>query len=96
MKHLGQSKIGTAIESILNVASGILIAFTISQLAFYNQEFIQNYLYTDFHWDINYESNIIMTLVLTVVSILRGMVWRRLFNHFHVKKLEKYFTEISK
>lgn len=95
MKHLGQSKIGTAIEAILNVTSGILIAFTISQIAAHNQEFIREHFYSSFHWDISYESNIIMTLVLTVVSILRGMAWRRIFNHFHVKSLEKHFKELK-
>ena len=75
-----QSKRHSIIESCSNVFSGMVIAFTISQLAHWFEPQIQKYIWSGFEWHISISSNILMTLILTVVSILRGYAWRRYFN----------------
>ena len=68
------------LECCLNVASGMLIAFVISQLADVFEQEIRMYLWSGFVWNISAGSNIIMTILLTVISVLRGYAWRRYFN----------------
>lgn len=75
-----QSKISSLIEQCFNVMSGMLIAFTISQIAHIYEPEIQEYIWEDFVWNLSAGSNAIMTTVLTVVSVIRGYTWRRIFN----------------
>lgn len=67
-------------ESTLNVFSGILIAFALSQLAHEYQHEIQKHIWKGFTWEISAGSNVAMTTVFTLVSIVRGYFWRRHFN----------------
>lgn len=82
-----QSRKHSFIESCLNVASGMVIAFVISQLAHVFEAEIQKYIWTGFTWNVSAGSNAVMTVILTVVSISRGYAWRR---HFNKKVLEEY------
>lgn len=74
-------------EQCLNVGSGMIIAWTLSQLAHILAPYINlflaainiNYIFV---WNISPSSNLIMTIVLTIVSICRGYAWRR----YHVAK----------
>lgn len=75
-----QSKRHSLLESCLNVASGMLIAFLISQLAHTFQQEIKQYIWAGFEWNISAGSNLVMTTILTIVSVLRGYAWRRHFN----------------
>jgi ABC-type spermidine/putrescine transport system permease subunit I len=75
-----QTRKQSIIESLTNVFSGMLIAFIISQLAAHFETGIQQYIWAGFNWKVSAGSNVIMTVVLTVVSILRGYAWRRHFN----------------
>lgn len=75
-----QSKRHSIIESFTNVFSGMLLAFLISQLAHIFEAEIQQYVWSGFEWNISVSSNIIMTVMLTVVSVIRGYAWRRFFN----------------
>lgn len=75
-----QSRKYSLIESCLNVLSGMLIAFIISQLAQEFEKQIQEYIWTGFTWEVSIGSNAIMTVILTIVSICRGYAWRRHFN----------------
>ena len=77
---MSQSRKHSIAESCANVFSGMVIAFIISQLAHVYEAEIQKYIWTRFEWKISASSNIVMTLILTVVSILRGYAWRRHFN----------------
>ena len=77
---MSQSKRHSLIESCMNVASGMLIAFLISQLAVVFEHEIQKYVWSSFKWDVSAGSNVIMTVLLTVVSVIRGYAWRRHFN----------------
>ena len=85
----------TALESMFNVGSGMLIAFSISQFAAEHQELIQTYIWRDFIWNMSATSNLIMTVILTVLSVFRGYIWRRVFNHHHAKKLHETFKTIA-
>jgi len=76
-----QSNRHSIIESIVNVASGMAIAFIISQLAYYLEPQIQKYLWSGFEWKISAGSNLIMTVIFTVISVIRGYAWRRHFNN---------------
>ena len=81
-----QSRRHSFLESCVNVASGMFIAFVISQIAHIFQHEIQKYIWSGFEWNISVGSNIVMTVILTVVSVVRGYAWRR---HFNNKALEK-------
>lgn len=83
-----QTRKHSFIESTTNVASGIVIAFAISQLAHWFEPQIQRYIWSGFVWQVSAGSNAIMTLILTLVSIIRGYAWRRHFN----RKLEQRRT----
>lgn len=76
-----QSRRHSLLESIANVSSGMIIAFVISQLAHVFEQEIQQYIWSGFEWHISAGSNLIMTVILTIVSILRGYAWRRHFNN---------------
>lgn len=69
----------------MNVASGMIIAFTLSQLAHIFEPEIQQYIWSGFEWKISAGSNVIMTVIFTVVSVCRGYAWRR---HFNKKVIE--------
>lgn len=75
-----QSKRHSLIESCANVTSGVIIAFGISQLAQWFEPQIQQYIWKDFTWHISAGSNAVMTVILTIISIVRGYAWRRHFN----------------
>lgn len=75
-----QTKKHSIIESCSNVASGMLIAFLISQLAHIFESEIQIYLWSGFEWKISAGSNAAMTILLTLISVMRGYAWRRYFN----------------
>lgn len=93
MKHLRQSKKHASIEAIVNVGSGMLIAFSISQLAAYYSPEIREYIWSGFEWDVGAASNICMTIVFTVVSMIRSYVWRRSFDKVHARKIAKLLKE---
>ncbi len=75
-----QTRRQSIIESSLNVFSGMVIAFAISQIAHIFEPQIQQYIWKGFEWHISAGSNIIMTVILTVISVVRGYAWRRHFN----------------
>ena len=81
-----QSKKQSIIESLTNTFTGTLVGLSISQLFCYGQVFISEHFITGFTWNINIKSNLLVTVVLTSVSIIRGYLVRRAFN----KMREKY------
>ena len=91
-----QSKRHSILEVLLNIFSGMLIAFTISQLAHIFQEDIQKYIWSGFIWELSAGSNIIMTVVLTAVSMVRSYVWRRFFNKIQLDAYKRSLHENSK
>ena len=82
-----QSRRSSFIEANVNVFSGMIIAFAISQIAHVYEAEIQQYIWKGFVWKVSVGSNVLMTIVLTIVSMLRGYSWRRYFNQ---KQLRSY------
>lgn len=75
-----QSKKRSFIESTTNTFVGTLLGFGISQLFCYGQVFISEHIIAGFQWNVSAKSNIIVTIVLTTVSVIRGYLVRRTFN----------------
>lgn len=80
-----QTKRQSMTEACLNVFTGMIIAFAISQYAHYFESQIQKYIWKGFEWHISAGSNVIMTMIFTIVSISRSYIWRR---HFNKKLME--------
>lgn len=71
-----QSRTESLIESCLNVGSGFLVALVV-------WAYIVKPLF-DIH--VSPTENVLITLIFTVVSVVRGYAWRRWFNHrLHLK-----------
>lgn len=64
-----QSKKHSLLEATANIASGAVIAFTITQTGSYLG-----------FWVITTKGNFLLTTILTFVSLLRSYIWRRIFN----------------
>lgn len=85
----GQSKKHSILEITTNVVLGIVIGFTLSQLAHEYEAQIRHYIWAGFTWNLSASSNMLMTLILTSFSLIRGYIVRRVFNTLHVKTLDK-------
>jgi hypothetical protein len=72
---MGQSKRASIIEQVLNTASGFVVAWLVWM-------FVVAPL-----WQIPYDpvGGLGITAIFTVVSVIRGYLWRRLFNHYMVR-----------
>lgn len=64
-----QSKKESLIEAVVNVSSGMVLAFLV----------IQFILVPLLDVTLPPSENVIMTIVLTIVSMARGYLWRRFF-----------------
>jgi len=64
-----QSKLGSVVETLASVASGFVIA-VITQLI----------MFPFFNVHVTLNDNLKMTLIFTIVSIIRGYYVRRFFN----------------
>ena len=62
-------------ETVVNIASGMVIAFCITQAY---QALVPGV-------SIPLGQNVILTVILTTVSVLRSYCWRRFFNKVHSK-----------
>ena len=71
-----QTKKGSALEVVLNIGSGFFVAMLTWQL-------IAAPLYG---YEVTIVDNIGLTTIFTIVSVIRSYFWRRLFNHFIVKR----------
>lgn len=83
-----QSKRGSLIEQLLNIGSGFVLAFCIWEfgiLALIDNGVLET---TD---------TLQITLIFTIVSIVRGYIWRRIFNRYLIKQLEQpYASDTAK
>lgn len=73
MAHKGQTRLMSCIEQICNVGSGFVTAMLVWRF------FVVPYLGIS----PQIGTNIKVTFVFTVVSIIRGYCWRRIFNWMH-------------
>ncbi len=65
-----QTHLESAIEQMCNVGSGMIIAYAIMEL----------FLVPILHIGMTPLQNVWSTIILTVVSVIRGYMWRRCFN----------------
>lgn len=69
IKIMKQTKLQSFTEATVNVFTGAVISFSITQL-----------LAPVLDIQIEYHANLILTLILTFVSVTRSYLWRRYFN----------------
>jgi uncharacterized membrane protein len=74
---MGQTKLQSLFEQFLNIGSGFVISLV-----------VWIFVITPI-WNINVSmaDNLGITLVFTFMSIVRGYIWRRLFNRWNRKEL---------
>lgn len=77
-----QSRLESLIESVLNTASGFVVAMLIMQ-------FIVTPLW---HLPTSSADNLAITLIFTVAAITRSYLWRRFFNAGVHKKVHQLVT----
>lgn len=70
-KVKGQSKKSSLLEQVLNVGSGFLISYFVLMLI----------ITPIFELDTNSTDNFFITVIFTVISVIRGYLWRRAFNY---------------
>lgn len=66
---MSQSRLGSFIEAVVNIAIGFLISLIVGHFAF-----------PWFGWHISHSTNVQITLLFTVTSIARQYLLRRYFN----------------
>lgn len=74
-----QSRTASLIEQILNVGSGFVISLIVWMYV----------VVPIWGFDVSMTENLTITIIFTVVSIIRGYMWRRWFNHRTVRSLSK-------
>ncbi|MBC7954082.1 MAG: hypothetical protein H7Z12_19970 [Rhodospirillaceae bacterium] len=60
------------VEQLFNVGSGMVLALIVGQL-----------VYPLFGYQVSLADNLGLTAIFTIVSVIRGFVWRRVFNYLH-------------
>jgi hypothetical protein len=70
----GQSPLMSLIEQLFNVGSGVVLSLIVGQV-----------VYPLFGYAVSLADNFWLTAIFTVVSILRGYAWRRVFNRLHCR-----------
>ena len=65
-----QTKKGSLFEQLLNVGSGFIIS-----LMFWAYVIVPVW-----HIDVSINDNLAITGLFTIISIIRGYIWRRIFN----------------
>lgn len=76
---MSQSKRGSLIEALINTAIGFLINYFANLLIF-----------PLFGMHISMTANLVLGMLYTVISVVRGYVVRRWFNHLIVKAASKF------
>jgi hypothetical protein len=79
---MNQTRLESFIEQCLNVASGFIISLMVWTF----------FIVPVWHLDVNMHQNLVITMIFTVVSIVRGYFWRRFFNA-GVHKIVKQWVE---
>jgi hypothetical protein len=81
-----QSKQQSIVEQVCNVGSGFILAFFLWRFLITPQ---LHYFATMGYSYENILVNLAITTQFTVVSLIRGYVWRRYFNKFVVRRYKK-------
>lgn len=72
---MGQSKRMSLVEQLFNVGSGVVLSMIVGQI-----------VYPLVGYSVTLRDNLVLTIIFTVVSILRGYVWRRFFNRIQQRQ----------
>lgn len=67
-----QSRLSSLIEQILNVGSGFLISLIVWMYV----------IVPIWDFEVTLTENLAITIIFTVVSVIRGYAWRRIFNRY--------------
>ena len=70
-----QSKLQSLLEALANTATGYIIS-VITQV----------YLFPLFGIHLPLHTNMLIVAIFTAISIVRSYLWRRLFNHLHLRR----------
>jgi len=70
-----QSRLSSFVESLVNVAVGMVIALIVQAL-----------LYASMGIEVTHSQNFVIVTVLTIVSVARSYLLRRAFNWWHHKR----------
>lgn len=77
-----QTRTESAIETLLNIASGFLISLL-----------VWTYVVAPiYHIEVNQTQNVTITAIFTVTSIIRSYIWRRFFAKGLHKSLQSYIN----
>lgn len=79
---VGQTRISSAVEASLNIGSGFILSLVIWIV----------WIVPAWDLDVSMFDNFTITCIFTVASIIRSYVWRRIFNHYHVRRWEWLVT----
>lgn len=71
-----QSRVGSLMEQILNIGSGFFLSLLLWSFV----------IVPVWELDVSMGDNLTITGVFTVVSVVRGYLWRRLFNKYNFFK----------
>ena len=77
-----QTRLESIIEQLFNIGSGLLISALI----------VQPIIFPIFNIHTTIHENIIIAIMFTTVSMMRGYIWRRAFNHIKFQKFIQKFT----
>lgn len=67
---MGQSKLASLMEQVINVASGWLLSL-----------FVWVYLIVPMYdMNVQFNENLSIVSIFTLISVIRGFLWRRYFN----------------
>lgn len=69
-----QSWRATGTETFLDVLSGYVVSVA-----------VQWWLFHLYSIHVTFGDNLIIVAIFTVISIIRKLIWRRLFEHFRIK-----------
>lgn len=83
--HTGQSRMSSLIEQMFNVGSGFITAFLTWQFIVIPVWKIETTL----------ADNFTITAVFTVISVCRGYIWRRYFNHRYCRQTRPNSARIT-
>lgn len=71
---MSQSKKGSAIETASSTAFGFIVAMI-----------VQPIILGAFGMSINFHQDVALTVIFTLISVVRSYVFRRVFNRLHMK-----------
>jgi hypothetical protein len=71
-----QSRVGSFIEQVLNIGSGFFLSLLLWSFV----------IVPIWELDVSMDDNLVITGVFTMVSVVRGYLWRRFFNKYNFFK----------